>query len=583
MVDTVTALWAGVPGRRAALRPKGTSGTPLLETHAFAAGKGQVHLRVAHTHAYPRLQREAWALNHLQGLDLVPRLVLAPSPQPDILDGRPHHLLLLPGVLSAVTPNAAHWRAVGTALGRLHACSGVAVRLRAPVLGHTSLMASFQALSDQVKQYLARRESDGLPQDLLTLSLSDLMRALRRYVAAAEHHFIPPPGRVLCHGLPEPGRLLMAKDTGTIVMTGLEHAHAGDGSADLAIVAEEAGLDDTMVSALLAAYAEARGRKDARLVPRMCARRVLHRLQRAVDALRELQLMADAVETGLGPYAAALVGWLEEARRRVMHAFNGLVDFTGPARPLSLAEVEAMGAPLAVEELHLRGEHPVLGLEGPPYVGKTPLAQELARRLKVPYLGLAAAARAAAWATGTPGGVEAQDVADMLGRLTPDVSDGVVRLMWDGQDALEYARTAGGTTRLAPHVLDDPRVCTAMQNVVAKLAPHGLVVEGPSMEGVLPAGSHRFVVWASAAVRHARAVAHRASLPEEARAASTPPSLPELTAGTELPPAPPEGATLVNATQASLPQLMRTVLRALVPAALVPSDTGLTGRPVLFA
>ena len=146
----------------------------------------------------PLLEVEAWALRHLAGSGLVPR-ILAQSAGTERLP-LPHHLISYgpPAVESVL--DAAGAVLIGQLAGRLHSESDVGLRRRAPRLGPNTLMSAFQTLSDDAKAYLARREKDGLPQDLFTLSLSDMMRALRRYVSASEHHFLPAPARVFCHG-----------------------------------------------------------------------------------------------------------------------------------------------------------------------------------------------------------------------------------------------------------------------------------------------------------------------------------------------------------------------------------------------
>jgi cytidylate kinase/thiamine kinase-like enzyme len=544
----------------------------LMQTLEVTVGRRALTLRMAHPNKARWLAREAWILRHLAGSGLTPDL-LAASDGSEAL-ALPHHLLSAPAGKVLTHPlTAADLRSVGELLGRLHAESTVSLRLRAPALGPISLMAAFQLLADDVKSYLSRREKDGLPQDLLTVNLSDLMRGLRRYVVAMEHHFLPPPSRVPCHGSMDLHRILRTEEG--LLLRGFEHACASDGVVDLAHLCERAELNETQILQLLDGYATTRGRHDPLRIPRLCAWRVVFRLHRAVMALRELQDMTDVLDEGLAGQTEMMDFMVTQARESMRLAINGLMDFTGPARPFSLREVEAMGALIAVEELHLRGSQPVLGIHGPAYTGKTPLAQDLAERLRVPWVGLNAVLRAAAWATGAPQHVDARTLGDMLNRLHIHVVRGKMQLFWDGQDALVASRGAEDV-KLAPEWLSDPSLRAALAAFLRRAAVKGAVVEGQQLRGLLPPGAHLFLVWASPTVRAARREAHLSEHPH-ATDASTPP------AADEPAPSPGEDEMLLDGSNMSLPQMARAVLRALVPGPAMSSDLGLSGRPLLFS
>ncbi|MBI5496028.1 MAG: (d)CMP kinase [Deltaproteobacteria bacterium] len=562
---------AGIRAGRVTI--KGEHGNFLLQSVLLSTGRQRVTLRVAHPQKVAWLKREAFALRYLAGSGLAPQL-LAESLGTEVLP-QPHHLLREPAGKRPTAPlQGDEAGQVGGVLARLHAEGDVSLRLRAPTLGPVSLMAAFQALSDDVKAYLARRERDGLPQDLLTMSLSDLMRALRRYVVAQEHHFLPPPPRVLCHGAFDLPRVMRTVDD-RWMLTGFEQSHAGDGAADLAQLAERAELTEAATRAVLEGYLAQRAGRDATLVPRVCAWRVLFRLQRAVGGLRELQDLTDVLDEGLSGQGEALEWFADVARENMRLAMNGLRDFTGPARPLSLSEVGAMGALIAVEELRLRGTCPLVGVEGPPYTGKTPLAQDLAQRLRVPWVGIAAVLRSAAWATGRPDAVDGPMLADMVRRLQVHLVDGKLRLLWDGHDALQAARDTSGFAGPAADVLEHPAVRAALREFVLRAGVRGAVVEAKSLEGLMPPSARVFQLWASPALRAARRQAHLETTPP-------PPSVPPPPDPDEAPPPPRPDRVVVDGSHLSLPQMVRAILRSLVPHASG-TDPTLTGRPVLFS
>ncbi|MEW5855562.1 MAG: (d)CMP kinase [Myxococcota bacterium] len=569
------ALWKEAR-RRGALKLKGVSGNEGLRTLELAAGKQLLQLRVAHPRRAGWLAAEAWALGYLAEAGLAPSLVASSAGTPHL--PRPHHLLELPGGTPLTgTLEKAHAVAVGALIGRLHDETGVALRLRAPQARPTSLMATFQALSDDLKTYLARREKDGLPQDLLTLSLSDLIRALRRYVVAAEHHFLPPPPRVLCHGALEPARIL-AGPRGSLCLWGFEHAHSGDGAADLAQLCERAALSDAATLALVEGYQSSRGRRDVLLIPRLCALRVLFRLRRAVDSLRALQDLVDLMDDGLAGREAEVDAALQAAREHLRLAVNGLMDFTGPARPLSAPEVEGLGALVGLEELQLRGRRPLVAIEGPPYTGKTPLAQELAARLRVPWIGVAALFRGAAGAAARAGRPDATGLVAALEGLQVVRTAAGLEVKAEGGEVVG-SRPPEGELRIPDELSHAPEVQRALRALVQRVAAEGGVVEGAALEGLLPAGTRRFVLWASPEVRAARREAHLESLPPQAAEARRGEPDP-LEGSAPTPPAAPPGAVVVDGSQLSVSQQVRTILRTLTGT---PPGDDLTGRPVLFS
>ena len=566
----VARLLDGLGVRHGVLRPREEVGDLALRTTTFQAGRTAYALRMAHPARVALLEREAWALTYLVDVDGVPRLVAQGT------DPAPHHLLAQPtGTPLALPLSTSDAAAVGELLGRLHAETGVAVRRRAPASCPTSLLGTFQQATDDVKAYLARRDADGQPQDMLTMTLLDLTRALRPYVSAAEHHFLPPPARVLCHGGVEPARLTRQAN-GRLLLRGWERAHAGDGAADLAQLCEQALLGEEATLALVEAYEEARGWRDVRLIPRLCALRVLLRLRGAAQALRGLYDLADLVQDGSDGPLEALRAAQEATRGHMLAALNGLSDFTGPARPLAPRDVEALGALMAVEELQLRGRRPVIVIEGDSYVGKTPLGQDLARRLRVPWVGVAAVLRAATRTLAPGEGVTPAALAQALRGLTWRVEENRLHVEDAGQLVGVSARLPGDVV-VPDDVAAAPEVREALRQVLDRLGADGAVVEGARWPGTTPSRAHRVLLWASRSVRAARRQAHLESL----GGTGVTPAPWAGDANPDEPPAPEPGQLVLDGSHRSVPQQARWVLRALLPA--VGEDGGMTGRPVLFA
>jgi cytidylate kinase len=362
-----------------------------------------------------------------------------------------------------------------------------------------------------------------------------------------------------------------------VALEGWENAHAGDGASDLASLCEEASLDEEATLALVQAYEEARGGRDARLIPRLCARRLLSRLSGAARVLRGLYGLADLVDVADQAVWCELRHTQELARERLLRALNGLSDFTGPARPLAPREVEAMGALMAVEELRLRGQAPVVAMEGGPYVGKTPLAQDLARRLRVPWVGVAAVLRVAARALGPGTPVTPDAVAAALGRVAWRVEGGRVVTGGGGQ-VVGLPPRAPGDVGVPDGVAEAPVVRRALAGVLAGVAGAGAgaVAEGQDLTGMLPDGARRVLLWASREVRAARWQAHQESL---GNVGQEPPWAPQE--GPDVPPVPLPGQLVVDGSHLTVAQQARLVLRSLLPPSH--EESGMTGRPVLFS
>lgn len=437
--------------------------SPRMSTHLYRAGHQTVALRVEHPGAPGALATEAWALDWLKGSALGPQRLAS-------TDGA-HLLQLPPGSPADLSdPEALH--AVGVALGRVHSTGGVKFSRQAARSQPTSVLGVFQQLQGATRRYLGRRAEDGLPPDLFTQALSEGLRALKRYVAASEHQFLPPPARVLCHGNLTPDALRV---NGLHVgLVDWDRAHAGDAAGDLAMLWETAGLGEPAVLMLLEGWTQGHGRSDDGMVARICARRVLLRLQRTLDTLRSLQDWADAQTAGLLDQGPHLLAWMAHAREQVARAFNAVTEFTGPARPLSVAEVEGMGALLAVEELQLRGTGITVGLHGGPAEARAEVAQALGRRLAVPVLDVAEALEGAARAAAISGELDVQRVNAALDGMTA-----LPALSAPQPDAPRASSEA---------LLNHPDVRAALGRLMERVSVGGLVAHGPLPSDGFPAG-----------------------------------------------------------------------------------------------
>ena len=173
-------------------------------------------------------------------------------------------------------------RDVGAAFARLHAARIMDLFGRLPRERPLTLLEGFRRAVDEMKSWMQARELDGLGQDLLTLALSDLQRALRPYCIAQDHLFLTARRRVLCHGRPTPSFLVVRPDAPPVppplAFVGFDNACLGDAADDLACFSLAAQLDDGAEDAMLRAYVDELdrdGRTDRRFIQRCFARRTL--------------------------------------------------------------------------------------------------------------------------------------------------------------------------------------------------------------------------------------------------------------------------------------------------------------------
>jgi cytidylate kinase len=430
-----------------------------------------------------------------------------------------------------------------------------------------SILATFQRVVENQRSYLLYREQDGLPQDMLALTLADLGRVVRRYVVAQEHHFLPHPRRALCHGSLDPTRLLR---TGReLRLFGFEEARVGDAARDLALFAVAAQLEEAAEVELLDVYLEARAKTDDRFVHRYFAHKLLCVLERPVTRLLGLYRIKYQGAPVVGDVVDVLNQEMAVIIRELALALTTLNDFLGRGRPLAPRDVASMGRLVAYEDFLLRGRDLVIGIEGAAYTQKTPVATELAARLNASYINVGAWLRTGLRLTGAaPLAVTVEQVAAALADheiLLETVSEPPhYRVLVDGADVTEQLRAADlyqGQRRL----LGEARARIALAPLVRNLLHGTTVLEAESLDGLLPEGARRFTLFAAPAVRERRQREHAEALGQP---------LPPLA------PAPlPDGEQALDTSHTPAPQIALEIIQRCLPddlraEILVPDFTG---------
>jgi Ser/Thr protein kinase RdoA (MazF antagonist)/cytidylate kinase len=437
---------------------------------------------------------------------------------------------------------AARARDVGGAFARLHTTRVMDLHGRLPRTRPLTLLEAFRRSVDELKGWMAARELDGLGQDLLTLALSDLQRALRPFCIAQDHLFLTARRRVLCHGNPAPAFLVVLNDAPPVppplCFVGLEHACLGDAAEDLAAFSLAAALDEHAEDALLRAYLEGlegEGRLDRRFIPRYFARRALalfaHPVAR-LDAIARMKkgersdaaLLAAATFAAVGDPVAAIEEQARLAYEEIARAMNGLRELGGRARPIGVSEVMSMGRILSVEEMILAESAFCIAVTGQPYVGKTEVASRLARRLKHRFFGTASLSRALALverdsaSTGTALAPR-ELVTALFARgfvVEPRDEQPFYRARLDDKDITGELHEGGPLHVRGAQLLDDEGVRAAIKDRFAAF-PEGVVVEGVYAPALV--GGRTFHLSADVGVRRARLFAHRPDVGTEEDAA----------------------------------------------------------------
>lgn len=432
------------------------------------------------------------------------------------------------------TEAASRAREAGESFARLHALRVMDLVARLPGgAPPMTLLEGFRRAVDDLRAWMSAREADGLGQDLLTLALSDLQRALRPYCIALDHAFLVARRRVLCHGAPQPSLFVLREGApGPLAFVNFERAHCGDAAHDLAHYALAANLDDAAEDVLLRSYLDAlehQGRGDRRLIVRYFARKTLGLFAQPCARLARLARIKRGDTLVLGDPVVALDEEAQRAYQEIARAINGLRELGGRARPVGAREVMAMGRLLAVEEVILRDRAFRIALLGQPYSGKTEIASLLVRRLpKHRLIGTVAMARALAR-------VEQDLVAEsvtprpraLVARLfergfdlEPKAEPPFYTARLDGRDVTAELRDDGPLHIRGGQLLDDDAVRAAVKDaLLERSASEGLVIEGDYAAQLLPGRGHTFFVAADTGVRCARFLSHRGDAVNDAAAA----------------------------------------------------------------
>lgn len=477
-------------------------------------------------------------------------------------------------------------RDAGESFARLHALRVLDLFERLPGgPTPTTLLEGFRRAVEELRVWMSAREADGLGQDLLTLALSDLQRALRPYCIALDHAFLTARRRVLCHGAPRPSFLVLREEVrGPLAFVNLEHARCSDAAEDLASYAIAAGLDDAAEEAMLRAYADAldrEGRADRRLIVRYFAKKTLGLFAQPCARLARLARIKRGEVAVLGDPVVVIEDESRQAYGEIARAMNGLRELGGRARPIGASEVMALGRLLSVEEMILRGRAFRIALLGQPYSGKTEIASQLARRLtRHRLLGTGALGRALARVEQD---LKADDPAPrprtLVERLfargfvmEPRLDPPFYTARLDGQDVTDELRDHGPLHVRGAQLLDDEAVRHALRDaLMERSATEGLVLEGDYAAQILPGRGHVFFLRADLGVRSARLLSHKEDLGDEAAAAER---LGQLDAAQGKPPL---DAAIVDVGARTAAAATLELLWQLLPPGRRPQDD-LTGR-----
>ncbi len=502
-------------------------------------------------------------------------------------------------------------RDAGAAFAQLHGARVMDLHGRLPTTTST-LLEGYRRTADDLKSWLAFREQDGLGPDLLTLSLSDLLRALRPFVVAQDNLFKIARRRVICHGAPEPALVVARTERGPVLpnlcLVGLDRAALGDAAFDLAAFAVSCHLEDDAEDALLHGYLDtlaAIDRRDRGFVGRFFACRTLELLARPMARLERIARIKRGDIPVLGDPIVTLEDESQKAIADIARAMNGLRDLAGRARTVTAAEVQAMGRVVAVEEMLLAGRTFRLSFTGEPYTGKTEVGAMVARRLGHRFFGTAALSRALALvekearspaspspSAGSPSGSPSplyqrqspapkQLVDALFDRgftMEPTLEPPFYRAFLDGVDvttAVQHETSDPERFVRAGILLDDETVRAAVRDALEKrFAGEGLVLEGLYAEKVLPGRVTSFHLTGDVGVRRARLMGHRKDVDDEAAAATL------LNRLDEAAPAAPPDATRIDVGSRPAAAAALEVLVQLLPPGRRPAPD-LTGRSLL--
>jgi len=444
---------------------------------------------------------------------------------------------------------------VALLLARLHDLPSLMLMRSFPFQEKPSILAVFQRIVEYQRNYLLYREQDGLPQDMLALTLADIGRVMRRYVVAQEHYFLPHPRRSLCHGGPAPACLV--RDRGALRFFGFEQARVGDAARDLALFAIATGLDEEAEASFLEAYVAASTREDHRLIHRYFAHKVVAQFERPVERLLGLYRIKYEGAPVFGGMIDVLIDEVEAATRELAVALSSLNDFLGRGRPLAPRDVASMGRLVTYEEYLLREQSLTIAIDGAAYSGKTPVATELAARLNANYLNIGALLRTGVSLAGSdPADLRVSDVAQALRghevvlETTSDAPH--YSVLVDDEEITDLIRTPPLYAAQA-RLLSDPVAREQLAPLIVPFLRGTTVVEGEHLDDLLPATARRFTLVCDEAVRERRQQEHADAIEGE-----VPP----------LRPAPAPTVEAIDATREAPTQTALEISQRCLPAAV---------------
>jgi cytidylate kinase len=507
--------------------------------------------------------------------------------------GNQHLFLRYPWISGRVLKEAdlpTQLKSIGSTLSDLHSARVFDLRSRFPRQYPITLMNSFKTTSDQLKSWMLMRESEGLEPDLLTLTLSDIQRALRQFAIAQDHFFRTAQRRVLCHGAPRPTVFVLphAADA-PLWIVGFEDAYLGDAAEDLASFSIAASLSDEEEEVLLESYLdrlEETERPDEKFVPRFFARRFLGFLNRPINLVQEITKIKNGDQRTLEDPIVAIEERCERVYEELVRTLNGLRPFMGSARPISAREVKAMGRVTTYEEMLLHGRTFRITLTGLPFAGKTLIATALARRLKHPYVNTNALLRIVAHLKNQSSNHhDFSTISKVFEYL--EKQDLEFRLL---EEAPFYEVFLNGVNVSA--TIKDPAVKSAVEQwssdanipkylgrMITRLrwAP-SCVIEGPHVQDLLTGHVHSFYLTCDTEVRCLRL---RNSSPHMIEADEANDLLADLDKATV---SPSENATVIDGKSSAAPTSVLRILWHLLPPGRRPNldSHSLSGRNLLF-
>lgn len=486
-----------------------------------------------------------------------------------------------------------HLDDVAHLLARMHSVPVLDLKGRFPVEQPWPLLTAYKQASDALKAWTQLREGEGIGADLLTLTLSDLQRNLRRYVLAQDRLFLVRRRPCLCHGRASVDSFVHT-DAG-LVLVNFDKACLGDAATDLARFSIDAGLSDVDEQRFLQTYLDAiaeLGAAAPHFIPRFYARKTVLFLQIPAERIRRMMGVKSGDVRVLDDPIVTLERELSLTTSELTRGLNGLLPLIGNRRRLSRREVEGMGRIIGFEDLLLTGRTFHIALSGEAYSGKTEVGSALSRRLAHAFVNTTALSRALAL-------VERQALDDG----TPKNTRALIRELFDSGFHLQarseppfYAAFMGtenitdqlrqDTDRVrAAALLDDEPVRRMLRDaLVEHHVGAGMVVEGPFAPSLLPAGAKEFHLTCDASVRRARLRDHREGVDSDDEADAM---LARLDEG--LTPAEKKlqaRATALDAKAMPATAVALQVLQHLLPPgrrSQLASTTDLSGRPPLFS